>query len=578
MYLNVGSNDATIEGFVNIDIEPVADVCCDVRWNLPFRDAAFDGVYSEHFIEHIPQRDAVAFLRECRRVTRLGGRIRIATPDLDWIVRRYHQEDWRQGDMFANGYGWVATRAEQLNLAMREWGHQWLYDEEELCRIGGMAGLELLGRVAPGQSDVAELANRETRPGSRLVVEFEHRRPTPSVHEPMVSILIPAYRAAYLDEALHSARAQTWRRLEIVVGDDCPDEAVADIVSAHAAEDARVRYLRNDPPSGARANYYRLFREAAGEYIKYLNDDDVLHPRAVERMASCLRALPRVSLVTSHRRRIAGDGTFLGDDGATASPVHEDAVLHGPGVVASMLGRLTNWVGEPTTTMFRREDVTSVEPELFAFGGRAAIANGDLTLWTRLLSRGDLCYLRSTLSLFRQHDGQAQADEAFRQRAGAAWQQLDFDAARMGLTGPALRRVHARPLDLPPWWATEARDAVLAADAALADGRADAALRHLTTARAASGGDGSIALLEARLAVALGEPDHALRALGEAAAHDPWNALVPLEVALVLADVGRFDEADEALQRATTLAPDSEDVAAVRHRITGVAPALVVHV
>ncbi len=557
MYLNVGSNEATLDGFVNIDIEPIADVCCDVRWPLPFRDAAFDGVYSEHFIEHIPQRDAVAFLRECRRVTRLGGRVRIATPDLDWIVGRYHQDDWRQGDMFANGYDWVATRAEQLNLAMREWGHQWLYDEEELCRLGAMAGLELIGRVAPGESDEPQLANRETRPGSRLVVEFLHRRPSASSAEPKVSILVPAYRAEYLDEALRSARAQTWANTEIIVGDDCPDGSVALVVARHAAEDERVRSFRNEPALGARGNYYRLFAEATGEYVKFLNDDDVLLPRAVERMASCLRELPRVSLVTSHRRRISADGTPLPDDGATARPVEDDTVLHGPAAVASMFRRMTNWIGEPSTTMFRRQDVTALEPELFAFCGRPALANGDVTLWTRLLSRGDLCYLRSTLSLFRQHGGQAQADAAFRQRAIAAWRQAAFDAGRMGLTGPALRSLQARQLDIRPWWPAEARDAVVAADAALTDGRAADALAQLAGARTATGGDPSIALLEAQLAMAIGEPDQPRAALRDAAAHDPWDASVLAEEALVLGELGRVEDALALLKRARALAPGS---------------------
>jgi len=56
---------------------------------LPFRDASFDAVYHSHVIEHLTPRDASAFLRECVRVLKPGGAIRVATPDLEAMARTY---------------------------------------------------------------------------------------------------------------------------------------------------------------------------------------------------------------------------------------------------------------------------------------------------------------------------------------------------------------------------------------------------------------------------------------------------------------------------------------------------------
>ncbi len=571
MYLNVGSNEQHLEGFLNIDIEPIADVCCDVRWGLPFADGAFEGVYSEHFIEHIPPADAVAFLRECRRITSPGGRVRVATPDLTWLVDRYKSDDWRHGDMFSHGFDWVTTRAEQLNIAMREWGHQWMYDEEELCRIGAVAGLELVGRCEPGVSVDPRFSGLETRPGSRLVVEFLHTRPAARSDHPLVSIVIPAYRADFLDEALTSARAQTWPAIEIIVGDDCPDESVRELVERHAAEDSRVEYRRNPAPHGARRNYYRLFHESSGEYVKYLNDDDVLHPRAVERMAWCLNRLPRVTVVTSHRRRIAADGSALPDDGATRPRVDVDSVIHGPSAATAMLATGTNWIGEPTTTMFRRSDITDVEPELYAFGGRAAIENGDVTLWTRLLSRGDLCYLTESLSQFRQHDGQAQVADGFLARANAAWDQIRFDGGRLGLVSTSLRHLSRHDLELRPWWSDATTSDVMAADRSLTDGDAGRAMDLLVNA-ATSSGDPALCAMAAQLGRALGDHDRAIAVIDGALAHDGWSVSLHCELAITRAAAGQFTESIDALRDAERVAPGALALVSAADEINALVP------
>jgi len=61
----------------------------DLRRGIPFSDSVVDVVYHSHLLEHIDRNSAPAFLAECLRVLKPGGRIRIVVPDLEFLARRY---------------------------------------------------------------------------------------------------------------------------------------------------------------------------------------------------------------------------------------------------------------------------------------------------------------------------------------------------------------------------------------------------------------------------------------------------------------------------------------------------------
>ena len=233
--------------------------------------------------------------------------------------------------------------------------------------------------------------------------------------------------------ALQSALAQTYPNLEIVAVDDCPTEEIAQILAGPLAKDPRIRALRNTSPVGARDNYRRCFEAARGTYIKFLNDDDVLHPTCVERLVQAYEANPGVTLVTSHRRRIDARGHALPDDGATAPPVQTDSRIAGASLIQALLESQRNFVGEPTTALFRKCDLEDARPDILSFGGEPVTWNVDVAIWLHLLTRGDAVYLTDSLSQFRQHDAQQQASTEARARGEAGWEQMRQAAARLGL-------------------------------------------------------------------------------------------------------------------------------------------------
>lgn len=169
--LHLGSGTVRLEGWINIDLETKADLNLDLRRGLPFADGAARLVYNEHVIEHITVEEGRRCLADWFRVLEPGGVLRVATPDLAYVVERY-QHDWKdQAWLQLPEYAFIRSRAEMMNVAFRWWGHQYLYDGEELERRLREAGFGTVRRCGYGESPVPELAGLETRPDSKLIME-----------------------------------------------------------------------------------------------------------------------------------------------------------------------------------------------------------------------------------------------------------------------------------------------------------------------------------------------------------------------------------------------------------------------
>jgi predicted SAM-dependent methyltransferase len=106
--LNLGCGQRFHPAWTNVDLAPADPSIrrCDVIQPLPFADATFDAVYHSHLLEHLPRAGALPFLRECRRVLKPGGIMRLAIPNLEAIARLYLYalEDAWNGDQEASAH------------------------------------------------------------------------------------------------------------------------------------------------------------------------------------------------------------------------------------------------------------------------------------------------------------------------------------------------------------------------------------------------------------------------------------------------------------------------------------------
>lgn len=226
--------------------------------------------------------------------------------------------------------------------------------------------------------------------------------------EPVVSLLIPAYNKRFFAEAFASALAQGYPALEILVSDDSTSGDIEGVV--RATPDPRVRYWRNTPGRGFHGNFGHCFSEAKGRFIKFLNDDDVLHQDCVAAMVAAFAAGgPTVNLVTSRRKIINDQGQRMEDLPPTQPLASTDTRYAGIALGDHVLLRSANYIGEPSTVMFRRDGVALAGDTLFTLGGARFHCLADVCLWLRLLARGDAIWLAKPYSAFRVHEGQEQS-------------------------------------------------------------------------------------------------------------------------------------------------------------------------
>src|SRR5262249_31339743 len=108
----------------------------------------------------------------------------------------------------------------------------------------------------------------------------------PQLTGPTVSILIPAFNAErWIGDTLRSALSQTWPSKEIIVVDDGSTDRTVEIARKFEPEGVRVFTQKNQGAAAARNKAYSLSK---GDYIQWLDADDLLAPDKIERQLEVL--------------------------------------------------------------------------------------------------------------------------------------------------------------------------------------------------------------------------------------------------------------------------------------------------
>jgi predicted SAM-dependent methyltransferase len=169
--LHLGASNKSLPGWLNSDLFPTDGdmVYLDVTRRFPINDNTFDYVMAEHMIEHVPYDDAVMMLQECHRVLKPGGRIRIATPDLEVLIGLHSPEKTESQEQYIE---WVVNECKLdaangndvfvINNNFRAWGHCFLYDRETLKSTMTTAGFVNVTFYKPGISGDPNLEGVES--------------------------------------------------------------------------------------------------------------------------------------------------------------------------------------------------------------------------------------------------------------------------------------------------------------------------------------------------------------------------------------------------------------------------------
>ncbi|HZW51929.1 MAG TPA: methyltransferase domain-containing protein [Rudaea sp.] len=164
--INLGSGDHKLDGWLNVDIaaRERPDLIADLAQPLPFVDGCADYIHTEDFFAALTLEQAHAFLRECRRVLKPQGAMRLLTPDLEKFARMYLErpqwlvEVWKRSIDIPLRTG---SACEVFNIGMRL-GGQFHYDHSTLIDAAAACGLRAYA-VAYAQSAHAALRNIDLR-------------------------------------------------------------------------------------------------------------------------------------------------------------------------------------------------------------------------------------------------------------------------------------------------------------------------------------------------------------------------------------------------------------------------------
>lgn len=218
----------------------------------------------------------------------------------------------------------------------------------------------------------------------------------------LVSVVMPAYKAAWLPHALESVRRQTHRPLELVVCDDSRGDRVRDIVQAFAARvDFPVYYARNPSHLGETGSTARGIALASGEFIKFLHDDDVLYDDCIATLVDAFARVPGLALAFARRHLIDERSGLIRDELATAFPATEDVLIDGHDLVDFLADHTVNFLGEPSAAMCRRAQVLALGDRLPFLGDTRIAWVADLAMYVKLMRSGPVAMSCRPLLGFR---------------------------------------------------------------------------------------------------------------------------------------------------------------------------------
>ena len=169
--VNIGCGRSPTEGWLNFDNSPAFKLAKspfkyklaramgllneqqieNIKWNMehniqfadatksiPLQASSVDCIYTSHMVEHLSQKGARSFLKEVKRVLKVGGVVRIAVPDLRIAVDDYLETN--DADAFMRR---ILVQAPEINTLKQKIilfvsgyrHHQWMYDGASLSKL-----------------------------------------------------------------------------------------------------------------------------------------------------------------------------------------------------------------------------------------------------------------------------------------------------------------------------------------------------------------------------------------------------------------------------------------------------------
>jgi predicted SAM-dependent methyltransferase len=167
--LHLGSGNEHKDGWVNVDL---AGYPVEAAWNLarplPLPDGSVEAIFHEHLLEHLMLEEGLAFCRECHRLLRPGGVLRIGVPDAGAAARSYAGDPGAFLEQARPGRPTAMLALQELFYYP---GHRTMYDFETLALLLRAAGFDRPEQRAFGETALEPPPDSTHRRAETLYVE-----------------------------------------------------------------------------------------------------------------------------------------------------------------------------------------------------------------------------------------------------------------------------------------------------------------------------------------------------------------------------------------------------------------------
>ena len=390
---------------------------------IPLADRSVDSVIATELFEHLPDIDVV--LREIARVLKPGGALFFTVPflwplhDTPWDFCRYtpfalhrHLEgtDFDVRSITGLG-GWNASLAQMIGLWLNRSG------------LSAANRTKLFGQFEPFYKQLIAtdaLGDQTMCPGFQgVAIKREPGTPRPAAQPvpqhvraavadlPLISVCIPTYnRSAYIADCLKSVLEQADGRMEVLVVDDGSTDDTEGIVRGLARPE--IRYIRKPHTNGADTRNVAV-AEATGEFILWVDSDDLLMPGAVKAHRRAMQKHPNADVFYGNLKVFGDTRRF-----PSAEVTYEDYWGRGDYLLSLLVSH--NRVPHGGTSVRRSlyERVGTYNTEF--------LRAHDYEFWCRAATAGTFTHVGGFTYLWRWHDtnmssSSVEMDTAFEARA-----------------------------------------------------------------------------------------------------------------------------------------------------------------
>lgn len=208
-----------------------------------------------------------------------------------------------------------------------------------------------------------------------------------------VSVIMPSYNSsAYIKESIYSVLNQTHKNIELIIVDDCSSDNTIEIIKK--INDNRIKLFLNEKNEGAAFSRNVALRESTGDYIAFLDADDLWAKHKVEN---------QLKYMIKNNINFCYTPYFLVDEKGT----NQGEIFFGPKKITHKMFKRINYIG-CLTVMYKKEIYPNLSiPPIIK-------KRNDYALWLKISKVSD-CYLfDDTLSMYRKQKNSLSSGSKFK--------------------------------------------------------------------------------------------------------------------------------------------------------------------